>query len=309
MKYGHRREPQGAAHPTKRRLKAKPLLIVIGILLFTNLLWFIGWLIPDKRPIEATEEVASVAGKPITRADWLRAMEKKVGRDVLLELVNERVMEEAAKKYGIKVSDDEINLELALITVVDGQTHSGLDVEETRQKLRSNLILEKVLTNDVVITDKTVKAYYEENESLYNIQTAYRTAAIFLPTEEEAEKTMEELEKGSDFNALAKERSTDLASASLGGDLGYLNASSETVDEAIIKALPTVKEGGTSDVIRLQTGTYAVIQVKEIIDGRSFSYEEVKDHIRRELALEQLSQSVAPEAFWKEFDAEWFYGK
>ncbi|MBB4826846.1 foldase protein PrsA [Sporosarcina luteola] len=309
MKYGHRREPQNVAHPAKRRLKTKPLLILIGVLLFTNLLWFIGWLVPDKRPIEATEEVASVAGKPITRADWLRAMEKKVGRDVLLELVNEQVMEEAAKKYGIKVTDDEINLELALITAVDGQTHSGLDVEETRQKIRSNLILEKVLTNDVVITDKTVKAHYQKNDSLYNIQTAYRTAAIFLPTEEEAKKTVEELDKGSDFNALAKERSTDLASASLGGDIGYLNASSETVDEAIIKAVQTVKEGGVSDVIRLKTGTYAVIQVKEIIKGRSFSYNEVKDHIRRELALEQLSQSVTPEAFWKEFDAEWFYGK
>ena len=68
-------------------------------------------------------------------------------------------------------------------------------------------------------------------------------------------------------------------------------------------------EGSTSGVITLSDGTYAVTHVSEVVKGQSFKFKEVKDHIKREIALEQLPQTVSPEAFWKEFDAKWFYGK
>ena len=151
MKYGQGRNVQETGL-SKRKLKTKPLLVLIAILLACNVLWFIGWLIPDKSK-QPDEEVASVAGEPITREQWMTAMEKEVGREVLLDLVNNKVMETAAKEFGIEVTDEEIELELALITSVDGRSHSGLDIEQTRQKIRANLILKKVLSNDVVIDD------------------------------------------------------------------------------------------------------------------------------------------------------------
>ena len=307
MKYGRSHNVEETA-TKKRKLKTKPLLYLIGILLLFNILWFIGWLTPDK-PKLTDEVVASVSGQPITREQWLTAMEKEVGQEVLLDLVNNKVMETAAKKYGIKVTEKEVDLELALITAVDGKTHSGLDVEQTRQQIRSALILEKVLSHDVVIEDETVKAFYDENESLYTILTAYRTSLIIVPTKKEAEQALDELSKGSSFDALAKEISTDLASASLGGDIGYINADTETVDPGIYAMASKTKEGKVGDVVSLADGTYAVIQVNEIIEGTTFSYKEVKEHIKRELALEQLPQTVNPEAFWKEFDAKWFYGE
>ena len=307
MKYGRSHNVEETA-TQKRKLKTKPLLYLIGILLLFNIMWFIGWLTPDK-PKQTDEVVASVSGQPITREQWLTAMEKEVGQEVLLDLVNNKVMETAAKKYGIKVTDKEVDLELALITAVDGKTHSGLDVEQTRQRIRSTLILEKVLSHDVVIDDETVKAFYDENESLYTILTAYRTSVIIVPTKKEAEQALDELSKGSSFDALAKEISTDLASASLGGDIGYINADTETVDPKIYAMASKTKEGKVGDVVSLTDGMYAVVQVNEIIEGTTFSYKEVKEHIKRELALEQLPQTVNPEAFWKEFDAKWFYGK
>ncbi|MDW0114659.1 peptidyl-prolyl cis-trans isomerase [Sporosarcina saromensis] len=307
MKYSRNPNAQEMA-PQRRKLKAKPLLVLIAILFVCNLLWFIGWLIPNKSK-QPEEVVASVAGDPITREQWMTAMEKEVGREVLLELVNHKVMETAAEKYGIDVTDKEIDLELALITSVDGRSHSGLDIEQTRQRIRSSLILDKVLTHDVLIEDDAVRSFYKENESLFNILTAYRTSVIIVPTKKEAEQALDEIAKGSSFDALAKELSTDLASASLGGDIGYINADTETIDPAIYEAAVKTKEGKVGKLVHLQDGTYALIQVNEIIKGRSFDFKEVEEHIRRELALEQLPQTVNPEAFWKEFDAEWYYGK
>ena len=42
---------------------------------------------------------------------------------------------------------------------------------------------------------------------------------------------------------LAKERSIDHASASLGGDIGYINNTTENVDQAIVEAASKMKEG------------------------------------------------------------------
>ncbi|MFJ7936827.1 peptidyl-prolyl cis-trans isomerase [Sporosarcina sp. NPDC096371] len=307
MKFGRNPEPESASSQ-KRKLKTKPLLLLIAVLFACNVFWFIGWLLSDE-PKQSGEEVASVAGEPITREQWMTAMEKEVGRETLLNLVNGKVMEVAAKQYDISVSDKEIELEIALIRSVDGRSYTGLDIEKMRQKIRSDLILEKVLTKDVVVEDKAIKKHYEENASLYNISTAYRTAMIVVPTKKEAEQTIDELSKGSSFDVLAKERSTDRASASLGGDIGYINTSTDAIDKEIVEAAVRMKKDSTSEIIALSDGGYAVIQVSEVVEGQSFTLKDVKDHIKRELALEQLSQSVNPEAFWDEFDAKWFYGK
>lgn len=291
-----------------RKLKREPLLVLIAILLICNILWFFAWLIPNKS-WKTGEEVASVSGKPITREAWMVAMEEEIGRETLLELVNEKVMEAAAKKYGISVSNKEIDLELALIHSIDNRAYTGLDAEKEREKIRSTLILEKVLTKDVVIDDKAIQSNYEENVSLYNVPNAYRTAVIVVNSKDEAEQALRELADGSNFAVLAKERSVDVASANLGGDIGYINDSMENVDEAIFKAASEMKIDTTSDVIPLNDGTYAIIRVSDHMKGRSFKFKEVKERIKRELALEQIPELVSPEEFWQEFDAKWFYGE
>lgn len=307
MRYGRSRNTHEDPSP-KRRLKTKPLLVLIGILFVCNLFWFIAWLLPDKPKAVKDEEVASVNGEPIMREEWMTAMEKAIGHETLLRLVNDKVMEAAAEKFDIDVSDEEIDLELALIHSVDNHSYVGLDAENERQKIRSMLILEKVLTKDVVIDEEEIRKNYDKNTSLYNIDTAYRTEVIVVSSKEEAEQAQLELKEGSDFNVLAKERSIDPVSANLGGDLGYINEKTESVDKSVGEAASKLKEKGTSGVIELDNGSFAIIRVSDIMEGRSFTFKEVADHIRRELALEQLPESVTPEAFWKEFDARWFYG-
>jgi foldase protein PrsA len=292
----------------RRKLRTKPLIALIAILLVCNILWIIAWLKPNGSK-QAEETVATVAGEPITREQWMAEMESELGRSTLLGLVNDKVMEAAAEKYGIEISDKEIELELALIQSIDDRAYSGMAYEKAQQKIRSNLILEKVLTKDVVIQDEAIESYYKENAALYNISTAYRTAILVVPTKDEAEQALDELSHGSSFEVLAKERSINLASASLGGDIGYINKATQTVDKEIFEAATRTKSGTNSGIIALQDGTFAIILVRDVLKGQSFKLNEVKDHIKRELALEQLPQSVNPEAFWKEFDAKWFYGK
>lgn len=296
----------------KRRLKTRPVLIVLSLLLLGNLLWFIAWLIPNEKISETEEEVASVDGKVITKKQWMAAMESMYGKEVLLDMVNAEVMEAAAKKYNIKVNDSEVDLELALIRStqeVADTTIQSFDEEVMRKKVRSRLILEKVLAKDIVIKDDEIKSFYENNKNLYNIPTSYRTSVIYVATDEEAKEVLEELKNGSSFDGLARERSSDISSASLGGDIGYIAEGTESVDEQLIKALPKVKVGKWSNVIPLKDGRFAIAQVTSVFEGQSFSFSDVKGHIRRELALDQLPQSVTQEAFWEEFKAKWLYSE
>lgn len=297
--------------PTKKRLKTKPILVVLSILLVGNLFWFIAWLIPNNtNKINDTEEVASVAGKAITKEQWMASMESIYGKEVLLDMVNEEVMEAAAKEYKIKVTDAEVDLELALIrSTQEGASLQSYDEEVVRKDIRSRLILEKVLAKDIVIEDEAIKAFYDNNKNLYNTATSYRTSVIYVSTEAEANEVLKELENGSSFEGLARERSADASSASLGGDIGYVSEGNESVDEALVSAVQKIDKGKWSNPIALGDGRFAVSMVKSVFEGQSFSYADVKDHIRRELAIDQLPQSVTQEAFWKEFDADWVYSE
>ena len=120
---------------------------------------------------------------------------------------------------------------------------------------------------------------------------------------------LSELKDGSSFSVLARERSLDTASASLGGDIGFVSADEKSIDQAIIAALDGMKAGQTSKAFKIDDGRYGIIHVSEVLEGQSFNYDEVKEHIQRQLALEQLPQTVTAEALWSEFDATWFYGE
>ena len=297
--------------PTKRHLKTKPVLIALSILILGNLLWFIAWLIPnDTSKSNDSEEVASVAGNVITKEQWMASMESVYGKEVLLAMVNAEVMEAAAKEYKIKVTDAEVDLELALIRSTQESTSlQSYDEEVMRKDIRSRLILEKVLAKDIVIEDDAIKAFYDNNKNLYNTSTSYRTSVIYVSNEAEANEVLKELENGSSFEGLARERSVDASSASLGGDIGYVSEGNESMDKALVSAVQSIDKDKWSTPIVLDDGRFAVVLVKSVFKGQSFSYDDVKGHIRRELALDQLPQSITQEAFWKEFDADWVYSE
>lgn len=285
-------------------------MILLLILLAGNLLWFIAWLIPDNPG--GSEEVASVSGKEISRQEWMATMEEQHGRETLLDLVNLKVMETAAKEYGIKISDKEVDLELAMMrSARDGseKTLYSADGERMREKVKAQLILEKVLTKDVVIDESAIETFYQENQSLYDVPDSYRTSMILLESPEEAQAVITELENGSSFEALARERSLDTATGSLGGDIGYVVPGQSTIDGSIANAVATLEVDSWSEPLTMADGRTAVITVTDKAEGQTFTYEDVEGHIGRELALEQLPQSVTPEAFWQEFDTEWFYGE
>jgi foldase protein PrsA len=53
---------------------------------------------------------------------------------------------------------------------------------------------------------------------------------------------------------------------------------------------------------------YAIVKLEGKIEEQKYSFKDVKQQIRREIALEQMKTSASTATFWEETKVEWFYG-
>lgn len=292
----------------KERLKREKLWIVIAGLILMNCLTVAFFL--SKGDTGNNEVVAKVGKEKITRQDWLSEMESRYGKEILSELVDQKIIETAGEKYGIKIPDRAVERELMIVKTMYGSSngYQSADEKKWRQQIKNNLILEELLTRDVNVPEKEMKNYYEQNSRQFRLLDSYHISKIVVKTKKEAEQTLKELEQGSSFSVLAMERSIDEFTANLGGDAGYVNEESEHYSKEFINSIKKLKPGKWSKPIKLED-SYAIVTVHEFVEGKEYAYKEVKDQIRRQIALEQMDIPVSAKPLWSETDIEWFYGE
>ncbi|MCY9311590.1 peptidyl-prolyl cis-trans isomerase [Bacillus inaquosorum] len=257
------------------------------------------------------ESIATIGGKSVTREEWLKEMEDQYGKSTLEDMINVRVVEQLAKKNDIKVSKSEIDREFLLIKAVNNSFYEDEHTteKEWQDQIRYNILLEELLTRDIDISNSEMKSFYNKNKELYQFDDSYRIRHIVVKDEEEAREVLKELEGGSSFEAVAAERSTDRYTSPYGGDLGFVTEASDNIPSAYIEEAKTLNEDEWSEEpIKVSNG-YAVIQLKEKLKARTFSYAEVKDQIRGQIAMDQLGDKATVKTLWKEADVSWFYGE
>ncbi|AMA50797.1 MULTISPECIES: peptidyl-prolyl cis-trans isomerase [Bacillus] len=257
------------------------------------------------------ESIATIGGKSVTREEWLKEMEDQYGKSTLEDMINVRVVEQLAKKNDLKVSKSEIDREFLLIKAVNNSFYEDEHTteKEWKDQIRYNILLEELLTRDIDISNSEMKSFYNKNKELYQFDDSYRIRHIVVKDEEEAREVLKELEGGSSFEAVAAERSTDRYTSPYGGDLGFVTEASDNIPSAYIEEAKTLNEDEWSEEpIKVSNG-YAVIQLKEKLKARTFSYAEVKDQIRRQIAMDQLGDKATVKTLWKEADVSWFYGE
>jgi foldase protein PrsA len=297
----------GGAH-----LRRKQLWMVIAALVMINCLTIAFYLSKSKQVSGASvkdEAVATVGKQSISRKEWLDELVSRYGKDVLKDMLDQKVVTEMAAKYKIRVSDKDVDREFRMEQTTYQNTSKSKNADEKKMKeqIRSSLLLQELLTKDVVISDKEIKSYYNKNKKLFNVPTAYHLSQIIVKTKEEAKKAIKELSQGSSFSALAMERSIEEFSANEGGDIGYINEEDERYPEEYIKTAKNLKTGAYSQPLKVDQG-YAILKLAGKINGKEYSYSDVKEQIRRQIALEQMKSPASARSFWGEAKVNWFYG-
>ncbi|EDL63259.1 YacD, partial [Bacillus sp. SG-1] len=119
---------------TKVRLKRSVLISLVFILLGANVVTLIYFTKAEAGPglaeLAGAETAATVGGETISRESWMFEMEKRYGKEVLRELINQKVMIQLAEKYDIKVTDEELDKEVALIKSVYSSYDKDLTASE-----------------------------------------------------------------------------------------------------------------------------------------------------------------------------------
>lgn len=290
-----------------RHVKKKHYLLVIAGLLILNLITVSVILFKPQWLLNNSESVATIDNEDISRQEWLNELEAKHGEAVLRELIDQKVVQEMAKKYDITIKEKEIDRELTILkTTSYGLGHNETE-EKLRQQIKHNILLEEILTKDAVISEEEIKKYYQKNKNLYSIPTSYQVSQIIVKTKAEAEQTVNELNQGSSFSVLAMERSIEEFSSIQGGNIGYVNEDDDRISSDSMKKIKKLKQGNWTKPIKVKEG-YAVFLLHDRIPKKKYSFKEVKNQIRRQIALEQMDIPIAADTFWKELNVEWFYG-
>lgn len=219
----------------------------------------------------------------IKKEDFYKELKDRSGEEVLQKMVMTTVLED---KY--KVSDKEVDIELKKIkdelgdNYKDALTQQQLTEKDLKESLRLNLLQAKAVTDGVKVSDKDIKAQYDR------MKTEVKARHILIKDKETAEKVKKELDNGGDFAKLAKKYSEDDGTKEKGGELGYF--STGKMDKAFEDAAYKLKKGEVSGLVQSSYG-YHIIEVQDKRDKKDYpSYDELKDSIRRELALDKVDQ-------------------
>ncbi len=139
------------------------------------------------------------------------------------------------------------------------------------------------------ISDAVVRGIYDDKVKGLAPQEEVQARHILVETEEKAKSLADEIAKGADFAALAKEHSKDAGSKGDGGMLGYF-ARGQMV-APFEEAAFSLKAGELSKPVKSQFGWH-LIKVEDRRQKPPPPYEEVKDRILTSM-VQSKAQDVA----------------
>jgi foldase protein PrsA len=289
-------------------VEKKQLWYVIAGLAILNVITLVLLLVKPAFLEGNKESVAEIGKETISRQEWLTELEERYGEETLRDLIDQKVVKQMADDYDIQVSDKAVDRELTIYKAMYSSAGNEPKTEDKwKQQIKYSLLLEELLTKDVKVSEEDMKSYYEQNNSLFDIPASYHLSQIVVETKKEADAAVKELKEGSSFAAMAMERSIDEFSANQGGDIGFINEEDELVAPEVVEVAKSLKPEEWTGPVKVENG-FAIIYLHEKLEGKKYAFEEVKNQIRRQIALEQMDIPVSARAFWNDAEVSWFYG-
>lgn len=146
-----------------KKLVALATLIILFIILL--LYFFKGLFI-----------AAMVNGEPISRISVIKELEKQTGRATLESLITKKLILQEARKRNVVVAQAEIDSELKKIeTNLKGQGTTldqalqlqGMTRDQLISEIRLQLVIQKLVSSDVKISDKEVADFLTTNKTQF----------------------------------------------------------------------------------------------------------------------------------------------
>jgi peptidyl-prolyl cis-trans isomerase SurA len=245
--------------------------------------------------------------------------------NVLQKMIEEEILQQRAAKLNLAASDEDVNAKLTEMKAPYTQEEFDKQLKarnitlddlkrDLRSKLTSTKLLNKEIESKINITDAEIGGYYAAHKSDFNlVEPQYRLAQIGVTSgtapqqadsaqtakpgdDAEARKTIQavhsQLEGGADFSNLAVSTS-QLNTASNGGDMGFVPESQLHTDAELFSAISKLKPGQITDVLPIYMSAgpgrrpagYAIYKLieREPAGQRELNDPRVQQNIRQSL--------------------------
>lgn len=244
---------------------------------------------------EVNDEVIVQIGKqPITRGQLLKQLERKYGREMLNQMIDRAVIAQESRALGVTVKQQEIDAELKRMQqgydseeqfYNSMQKQLGLTKDQLQEDTYYNVLLEKIATRNVNVSEQQVSDYIRTHPEEWNSHIQLHIRKITVAAKEEALRLRKDIANGSDFGLLARKYSLDDA-ASDSGDLGWVEMDDPFVYPEVMNAAKKLKSGEISDPVKINQG-YAIVNLLERKDPDENQQKQIREYIRNQLAMEK----------------------
>lgn len=249
-----------------------------------------------------------------------------VQRDLLNQMIEQKLFQQEAKKSGIRVSDAELELALRDIeernrfpsreALKQAVTRENVSWEKYVEDLRTQLTVLKLMNREIdshlLVADADLRAYYDAHPEEFELPEQIRLKQILIripagasaemieKKRKKAEQILAEARKGEDFDHLVKEHSEGSERRS-GGDLGAFKKGDLTPE--IDRVVFGLKDGEVSPVVQTNLGFHLFkAQVPSTMNRQPF--EKVRKEIEEKLLHEKrtdLRQKWVDEIWTRSF--------
>jgi foldase protein PrsA len=239
-----------------------------------------------------------VNGEKITKEELRSEAEKVAGKDVLVNLIREKLILQAAKKEGVYPSNEEVEKELEFRkrenpNFMEDLKKQNMTLEEYKKQLIESLAEINLITKGINVTDKEIEDAFKKYKPMLD---RVRLRWIVNVSEEEIKKAKEKLDAGAFFETVAKDSSQDTTTKDKGGDMGYVSiANLRALSPKIADLAMTLPLGKVSDIIKI-SNAYVIIRVE---DRRVATLDSWKDFLRRSVMLEKANKEGRAEKVLK----------
>ena len=245
----------------------------------------------------SSRPLAHVGTHTVSSDDLEQRVIEEHGASLLLQMIDARLITDAATAERLSVSDGEIATEVATGIAQTGSKAElaerlagvGLTLDEYREQMRVELLLDKLARPLVDTSEQTLRAYYDHNKDQFQHGPQVHGRWMLFGDKASAEAVRGVLdEPKADFARLAEGVSSDMVTAEKGGDMGFFEA--KDYAPAIWSAAATLQVNQISSVFEVPDG-WAFVQLLEKRPAGTQPLAEVRDALIARIHAELLPQA------------------
>ncbi|MFH1778252.1 MAG: peptidylprolyl isomerase [Candidatus Omnitrophota bacterium] len=244
--------------------------------------------------------------KDIYTGDEFTAKLEKAYRNMLDQLIEEKLILQEAKRLEIKVDEAEVEQRLTEVkerfpsedVFEDAIASQNLTVNKLKGKYREQLMVQRLIDKEigrkVAVPPFEINQYYDEHKEDFVVPEQVNVRTILINLENRTEEAAKErtadilaqLKKGEDFVALVEKYSDD-TTVTLGGDMGYIQRG--TMMKEIDEVLFSLNIGEISQAVKTKLGFY-IFKIEDKKEKQYRSFQEIQPQISQKLYREKAAK-------------------